>query len=47
MKEPEMLKIAEWITTACRDDASLETIREQVRALCLAFPSPSGLVERV
>jgi glycine hydroxymethyltransferase len=47
MKEPEMLKIAEWITNACRDSANLEGIREQVRALCLAFPSPSGLVERV
>jgi glycine hydroxymethyltransferase len=46
MKEPEMLKIAEWITAACRDGADLDAIRAQVRALCLAHPTPSGLAER-
>jgi len=46
MKEPEMLKIAEWITAACRDGADLAAIREEVRRLCLSFPTPSGIAER-
>ena len=46
MKEPEMIRIAEWIARACRNGAEVAGIREQVRELCLAFPSPSGLVER-
>jgi glycine hydroxymethyltransferase len=46
MKEPEMIRIAEWITAACRDGAAPDALRAQVRELCLAFPSPSGLVER-
>ena len=46
MKEPEMLRIAEWITTACRPGADMAALREQVRQLCTAHPTPSGLVER-
>jgi glycine hydroxymethyltransferase len=46
MREPEMLRIAEWISAACREGAKLEAIREDVRKLCLAFPTPSGPVER-
>jgi len=45
MTEPEMLRIAEWLVTACRGEGDLAKIREEVRALCLAHPTPSGLVE--
>jgi glycine hydroxymethyltransferase len=46
MKEPEMLRVAEWIAAACREGADLAAIGAQVRDLCLRFPIPSGLVER-
>ena len=46
MREPEMPRIAEWISAACREGADLPAIRAEVRTLCLAFPTPSGLVER-
>ncbi|NIP73738.1 MAG: serine hydroxymethyltransferase, partial [Gammaproteobacteria bacterium] len=46
MKEPEMLRIAEWIVRVCKDGAEPAAVQEEVRALCLAFPSPSGAVER-
>jgi len=46
MKEPEMIRIAEWIVRACKDaQPDLERIRREVRALCVAHPTPSGLVE--
>ena len=47
MREPEMLRIAEWIVQLCRDDrADPAAIRREVRDLCVAHPTPSGLVER-
>ena len=46
MGEGEMIRIAEWISAACRGDGDPAAIREEVRKLCLEFPSPSGLVER-
>lgn len=46
MKEPEMIRIAEWIVAACGKEADLPGIQEEVRELCLAFPTPSGMVER-
>jgi glycine hydroxymethyltransferase len=45
MKEPEMERVAGWIMDICRDVAEPEAVRAEVRALCLAHPSPSGLVE--
>jgi hypothetical protein len=45
MREPEMLRIAEWIVAACGPQPDLERIRKDVRALCVRFPTPSGLVE--
>jgi glycine hydroxymethyltransferase len=45
MQEPEMIRIAEWIVEACGQSADLGRIRKDVRELCLAHPSPSGLVE--
>ena len=45
MKEPEMAKIADWIHDVCGAGADPATVREEVKALCLAYPSPSGLVE--
>lgn len=44
MKEPEMEKIAEWIVSACGENPPLDRIREEVKALCKTFPSPSGWV---
>jgi glycine hydroxymethyltransferase len=41
MKEPEMLRIAEWIDRVLRapaDDSVLKRVREEVRELCQAFP---------
>ena len=46
MREPEMLRIAEWIAQACGPKPNLERIRKEVRSLCLAHPTPSGLVEQ-
>ncbi len=46
LKEPEMIRVAEWIVAACTEGADLAAIRSQVRDLCLTFPSPSGGVER-
>jgi len=47
MKEPEMIRIAEWIVHACKEaKPDLERVRREVRALCVAHPTPSGLVER-
>jgi len=41
MKEPEMLRIAEWIDRVLRapaDESVLKRVREEVRELCQAFP---------
>jgi glycine hydroxymethyltransferase len=46
MHEPEMLRIAEWIVQLCKGEKPVATIREEVRTLCVAHPTPSGLVER-
>ena len=46
MKEPEMVKIAEWIVSLCRGEASPDRVREEVRVLCARHPSPSGVVVR-
>jgi len=51
LKEPDMMKIAGWIATVGQsagksDGYDPETIRRQVRELCLAHPIPSGKVER-
>jgi glycine hydroxymethyltransferase len=46
MREPEMARIAEWIVEACGANPNLGKIRSEVKALCLEFPTPSGLVER-
>ena len=46
MREPEMLRIAEWIVAACGPNVDLARLRRDVRELCLRFPTPSGLVER-
>ena len=45
MKEPEMIRIAQWIVAICKDNADPAAIGKEVRQLCLEFPSPSGLVE--
>jgi len=46
MKEPEMARVAAWIVDICRGTADMDAVREEVRQLCLAHPSPSGMVER-
>jgi len=46
MREPEMLRIAAWIVAACGAHPDMEGIRAEVKALCLRFPTPSGLVEQ-
>jgi len=46
MREPEMLRIAQWIVEACGKQPRLERIRAEVNALCVRFPTPSGLVEQ-
>jgi len=46
MKEPEMVRIAEWIDRVLRnpDDAALrERVRAEVETMCLEFPIYSGL----
>ncbi len=48
MREPEMIRIAEWIVQASRGKPgapALERIRKEVRDLCVQYPTPSGLVE--
>ena len=45
MKEPEMERVANWIYDICGNGADPAAVREEVKALCLAHPSPSGLVE--
>ncbi|MCZ6842616.1 MAG: serine hydroxymethyltransferase [SAR324 cluster bacterium] len=45
MMEPEMQQIADWIMDVAGGKAEPEAVREEVRALCLTHPSPSGLVE--
>ena len=45
MKEAEMIRIAGWIVAICKDNADPAPIGQEVRQLCLQFPSPSGLVE--
>ncbi|MDH4121742.1 MAG: serine hydroxymethyltransferase [Deltaproteobacteria bacterium] len=47
MKEPQMEQIADWIAALGRGEAGPEKIRDDVRTLCLKFPSPSGLAEPV
>lgn len=46
MKEPEMLRIAEWIVQLCKGEKPVATVRDEVKKLCVAHPTPSGLVER-
>ena len=46
MKEPEMERIADWIVSACQGRMEPARIKAEVKALCNAFPSPSGMVER-
>jgi glycine hydroxymethyltransferase len=46
MREPEMLRIAQWIVEACGKQPDLERIRSEVNSLCVRFPTPSGLVEQ-
>jgi len=46
MREGEMIRIAEWIVAVGRDTGDPTTIHEEVRKMCLEFPSPSGTVER-
>ena len=41
-----MASIADWIVRCCRDGAEPEAVRKEVRDLCLAHPTPSGLAER-
>ena len=45
MKEAEMATIADWIYDLCKSGADSAKVKEEVKALCLAHPSPSGLVE--
>ncbi|MBI3991712.1 MAG: serine hydroxymethyltransferase [Candidatus Lambdaproteobacteria bacterium] len=45
MKEPEMERVAGWIVDACQGRAEPAQIAAQVKALCNAFPSPSGKVQ--
>ena len=45
MREAEMATIADWIYDVCANGADPAAVREEVKALCLAHPSPSGLVE--
>jgi len=46
MREPEMLQIADWIVQACGPHPDLARLRQEVKTLCLRYPTPSGLVER-
>jgi hypothetical protein len=41
-----MRRIAEWIVQLCRGQKAADTVRDEVRALCVAHPTPSGLVEQ-
>ncbi len=45
LTERHMAQIADWIVDACREGADLAAIREQVRQLCVAHPTPSGGVQ--
>ena len=45
MREPEMERIAGWIVEACGPNPDLARLRKEVKALCVRFPTPSGLVE--
>ncbi len=45
MGESEMGRIAGWMMDICRETADVADVRKEVRQLCLAFPSPSGLVQ--
>jgi glycine hydroxymethyltransferase len=45
MREAEMATIADWIYDVCGNGADPAAVRKEVMALCLAHPSPSGLVE--
>ncbi len=44
MKEPEMERIANWIMDVAGGKADPAAVREEVKKLCLSYPSPSGLV---
>ena len=46
LREPAMATIADWIVRCCRDGAEPDEMRREVRDLCLAHPTPSGLAER-
>jgi glycine hydroxymethyltransferase len=47
MREPEMDRIAAWIVGTCKPEIPhLDLIRREVWDLCVAHPTPSGLVER-
>lgn len=46
MREPEMIKIADWIMRLCRGEADPAQVAAEVKELCLAHPIPSGRVEK-
>jgi glycine hydroxymethyltransferase len=45
LKEAEMTSIADWIYDLCEERVEPAAVKQEVMALCLAHPSPSGLVE--
>ncbi|MDH4224454.1 MAG: serine hydroxymethyltransferase [Deltaproteobacteria bacterium] len=46
LKAAHMDQIADWIVALARQEAAPEDVRKLVRQMCLAHPTPSGLVER-
>ncbi len=46
LKEPDMVRIAEWIAAVGKGDCDQAAVREEVRKLCQAHPIPSGVVEK-
>jgi glycine hydroxymethyltransferase len=45
MREKEMDQIASWIVEACGPQPDLKRIHKEVKAFCVRYPTPSGLVE--
>lgn len=45
MKEEQVCRVADWIVEACGDNPDLEKIHREVKELCKAYPTPSGMVE--
>jgi glycine hydroxymethyltransferase len=45
MREADMDRIAAWIVDACGPNPDLNRIRREVKAFCVRYPTPSGLVE--